>query len=87
VTIVCYILFTMWPDTIARHGTANLVYTVPFVMYGMFRFDWLVHHRKGGDPTRALLTDPHLIATVVLWALVAGMILGPGWRGEPLPPP
>lgn len=87
ITIVCYILFTMWPDTVARHGTANLVYTVPFVMYGLFRYDWLVHRREGGDPTRALLTDPHLIVTVVVWILTAIAIVGPGWRGDPLPPP
>jgi len=78
VTIVCYILFTMWPDTVARHGTTNLVYTVPFVMYGLFRYDWLVHQRAGGDPTSALLTDPHLIGTVVLWIAVSILIGGPG---------
>jgi 4-hydroxybenzoate polyprenyltransferase len=85
-TIVCYILFTMSPETVARQGTKNLVYTVPFVIYGLFRYDWLVHQREGGDPTTALLTDPHLIVTVVLWALTAAAILGPGWRGEPLHP-
>ncbi len=85
-TIVCYILFTMSPETVARQGTRNLVYTVPFVIYGLFRYDWLVHQREGGDPTTALLTDPHLIVTVILWALTAAAILGPGWRGEPLHP-
>jgi 4-hydroxybenzoate polyprenyltransferase len=82
-TVVCYILFTMWPDTVARQGTENLVYTVPFVVYGLFRYDWLVHHRGGGDPTTALLTDPHLIVTVLLWAITAMALVGPGWRGEP----
>ena len=85
-TIVCYILFTMSPDTVARQGTKNLIYTVPFVIYGLFRYDWLVHQREGGDPTIALLTDRHLIVTVLLWAITAIALLGPGWRGEPLHP-
>jgi 4-hydroxybenzoate polyprenyltransferase len=85
-TIVCYILFTMWPDTVARHGTANLVYTTPFVVYGLLRYDWLVYQRDAGDPTTALLTDPHLIVTVASWALTAVAILGTAWRGEPLVP-
>jgi 4-hydroxybenzoate polyprenyltransferase len=83
-TIVCYILFTMSPDTVARQGTTRLVYTTPFVVYGLLRYDWLVYRHDAGDPTVALLTDPHLVATVILWAITAATILGPGWRGEAL---
>jgi 4-hydroxybenzoate polyprenyltransferase len=83
-TIVCYVLFTMWPDTVARQGTTRLVYTTPFVIYGLLRYDWLVHRRDAGDPTAALLTDPHLVVTAILWALTSAALLGAGWRGEPM---
>lgn len=68
-TIITYALYTVNPATIAVHGTEHLVYTVPFVMYGMARYVFRLHrHRKGEDPARELATDPHLIVTVLAWA-------------------
>lgn len=66
--IMSYSLYTMNPDTIRIHGTTNLIYTVPFVMYGVFRYIYLLHHqRRGGDPSRDLVRDIHLIGVVVAW--------------------
>lgn len=73
--IMSYSLYTMSPDTIRTHGTANLIYTVPFVMYGVFRYIYLLHHqRRGGDPSHDLLRDPHLLIVVCAW-LVATMLM------------
>ena len=66
--IMSYSLYTMSPETIAKHGTPNLIYTVPFVMYGVFRYIYLLHQRqKGEDPSRELLLDPHIFVTVCAW--------------------
>jgi 4-hydroxybenzoate polyprenyltransferase len=74
-TLMCYIMFTMWPETIARHGTTDLVYTVPLVMYGLFRYDFLVRHEAdGGNPSGTLLTDRHILGVVVLWALAVALV-------------
>jgi len=82
-TLTCYIMFTMWPETIERHGTTDLVYTVPLVMYGLFRYDFLIHRESGGgDPGHTLFTDRHILAVVVLWALSVALILGAEPTGE-----
>jgi 4-hydroxybenzoate polyprenyltransferase len=82
--LVCYLMFTIWPDTVARHGTANLVYTVPIVTYGIFRYQVLVRRGAGpDDPSSALLTDRHLLATAVLWVAAVALALGAVPRGEP----
>lgn len=66
--VMSYSLYTMSADTVARHGTANLVYTVPFVLYGIFRYIYLLHHkRRGEDPAGELLLDPHMAVTFVGW--------------------
>jgi 4-hydroxybenzoate polyprenyltransferase len=66
--IMAYSLYTMSADTIRIHGTANLIYTVPFVMYGVFRYIYLLHHqRRGGDPSHDLVRDPHLFIVVGSW--------------------
>lgn len=71
-TIVCYILYTVWPSTVEKFGTRHLVFTVPFVLYGILRYFFLIHRRDlGGDPTGSLLTDRPLLATVLLWGAVA----------------
>ena len=73
--IMSYSLYTMNADTIHIHGTANLIYTVPFVMYGVFRYIYLLHHQsRGGDPSHDLVRDPHLFIVVGAW-LVATILL------------
>ncbi len=68
--IMSYSLYTMSVDTIRTHGTSNLIYTVPFVMYGVFRYIYLLHHQsRGGDPSHDLLRDSHLLLAVVAWLI------------------
>ena len=74
--ILCYILYTVWPATIEKFGSNHLIYTVPFVIYGIFRYFYLIHQRQaGGDPTDSLLMDPPLIFDVLLWAVVAVVVI------------
>lgn len=66
--IMSYSLYTMNPDTIRIHGTANLIYTVPFVMYGVFRYIYLLHHQsRGSDTAKDLVRDPHMLIVVLGW--------------------
>jgi hypothetical protein len=67
-TILTYSLYTLSDETVAVHGTGNLVYTVPFVVYGIFRYLLLVHRKgQGGDPSTDLFRDRHLLITVLSW--------------------
>ena len=69
-TVLSYSLYTVDEDTVALHGT-QLWLTVPFVLYGMFRYLYLLHRRGGGgDAAEALLTDKHLIGAVLGWLLI-----------------
>jgi 4-hydroxybenzoate polyprenyltransferase len=75
-TIVGYAIFTTSSRTVSVHGTTNLVYTVPFVVYGIFRYQLLViRDGSGGDPTELVLSDVPLLATIVLWLIVCVGIL------------
>jgi 4-hydroxybenzoate polyprenyltransferase len=68
--IMSYSLYTVNPDTVRIHGTANLIYTVPFVMYGVFRYIYLLHHQsRGGDTAHDLVRDPHLLIVVGAWII------------------
>jgi len=74
--IMSYSLYTMNPDTLRTHGTANLIYTVPFVMYGVFRYIYLLHHQsRGGDTARDLVRDPHLFIVVGAWLLATILLI------------
>ena len=77
-TIVSYSLYTVSPETVALHGTTALIYTVPFVLYGMFRYLFLLHRRGGGgDPAQQLLSDPHLLASLLGWLVLVVALLRP----------
>jgi 4-hydroxybenzoate polyprenyltransferase len=68
-TLIAYTVFTTSVDTAQRLGTSRLAFTVPFVLYGIFRYLYLVHQRLGGgSPAETLLTDRPLLLCVALWA-------------------
>ena len=74
--ILSYGLYTVSPETVRVHGSYALFYTLPFVVYGIFRYLFLLHHRSGGNDTaRDLLADRHLIATAAGWLLLSVLIL------------
>ena len=71
-----YIFYTISPETQAKFGTAWLGLTIPFPLYGIFRYLYLVHQREGGgSPADLLLTDRPLLACVALWALTVAVII------------
>jgi 4-hydroxybenzoate polyprenyltransferase len=71
-TLLCYILYTLSPDTVGKIGSYNLLYSVPFVMYGIFRYLYLIHrHSGGGDPTQLVLSDRSLLVSVACWLVCA----------------
>ncbi len=75
-TVLAYALYTVAPDTVAKVGSEGLLATVPIVLYGLFRYLYLLHrHELGGSPTRALLTDRPLLACVVVWLAVAAAVI------------
>lgn len=75
-TLVVYALYTLWPDTIAKFGTAKLGLTIPFVIFGLFRYlDLVYRHEKGGQPELILLTDKPLLADLALYGLTVGAVL------------
>jgi 4-hydroxybenzoate polyprenyltransferase len=69
--ILSYSLYTMSPSTILAHHTESLIYTVPFVIYGIFRYIYSLHRQSaGGDPALQIFRDPHLLLAIVGWLLV-----------------
>jgi len=80
-TLVEYIVYTTSSDTAARVGSGALSLTIPFVLYGLFRYLYLVHQEdRGGSPTNMLVTDRGLMVCVALWALTVGALFYQPWR-------
>jgi hypothetical protein len=75
-TVVCYCLYTLSPDVQQRLGVEWLEATVPFVVYGLLRYLYLVRETAEAlDPTRALLRDRPILLAILLWgALVIGLL-------------
>jgi 4-hydroxybenzoate polyprenyltransferase len=75
-TVVAYSLYTMSDETIEKFGTKHLIFTIPFVLYGIFRYLYLIHKKEaGGNPENTLVTDRPLMIAVLLWAVTVGIIL------------
>jgi 4-hydroxybenzoate polyprenyltransferase len=75
-TLVAYVFYTISPETVQKFGTQWLGLTIPFPLYGIFRYLYLVHQREGGgSPADLLLTDRPLLACVALWALAVALII------------
>lgn len=69
-TIMSYSLYTA-----TAGSTAAMMWTIPFVLYGIFRYLYLVHMRDGGgSPERVLLDDKHILLTVILFGLTVMFI-------------
>ena len=86
-TLVAYAIYTVSPETISKFRTNLLGLTLPFPLYGIFRYLYLVHQKEGGgSPSDMLLTDRPLLICVALWALAVALIIyGPSqlmhWSG------
>jgi hypothetical protein len=90
-TVTAYALYTMSPETVAKFNTRLLPLTLPFVLYGVFRYLYLLYRRDmGGNPSDLLLNDRALLVNTGLWMLalfviIYGQFWGPAWlpRGTP----
>ena len=74
--LIAYIFYTISPETEQKLGTPWLGLTIPFALYGIFRYLYLVHQREGGgDPSDLLLSDRPLLACVTLWVIAVVLIV------------
>ncbi len=74
--VVMYMLYTFSPEVSSKLHTENLFLTIPFVVYGIFRYLYLIHkEEKGGSPTKVMISDLPILATVILWILTVIMVL------------
>ena len=77
-TIISYALYAIDSEVIKRFGTDKLIYTVPLVIFGIFRYLYVIYRSdSNGDPTEVVLKDKSIISVVLLWiTLVIGLIYG-----------
>ncbi len=76
-SILSYALYTVSTETVERHRTDQLMLTVPFVCYGVFRYLFLVYRKsEGGDPSKLLFRDVPLVLSGLLYVLAVLAVLG-----------
>lgn len=75
-TVMAYTFYTASPDTVEKFHTHNLVFTTPFVLFGIFRYLYLMHQKNmGGSPEQILLKDKPMIFNIFLYLTVIAIIL------------
>ena len=73
---MAYIFYATSPETAEKFGTSLLGLTIPFPIYGIFRYLYLVHQKEGGgSPSEMLLNDRPLLLCVALWGLTVAVII------------
>jgi len=79
ITILAYTLYTVDPVTVTKVGSANLLFTMPFVAFAIFRYQILIYRESmGEDPTELLLRDRWIMLTVLGWLIVVLIVLMQG---------
>jgi len=74
--VVMYMLYSFSAEVSQKLGTENLFLTVPFVVYGIFRYLYLIHkEEKGGSPTKVLISDMPILINVILWIITVVIVL------------
>lgn len=75
-TVIAYALYAVSPQTVYRLNTRNLAFTIPFVLYGIYRYLFLMHQKKSGeDPTTEMFSDLPLLINGILWLLIVLVII------------
>ncbi|MBI5058515.1 decaprenyl-phosphate phosphoribosyltransferase [candidate division KSB1 bacterium] len=75
-TMVSYSLYTISDDTFQHYGTRDLFWTLPFVVYGLFRYLYLIYYKsEGGDPSSLLVRDKPTLINVALWGIASASIV------------
>lgn len=82
-SVVSYALYSVAPETVAKYNTQDLVYTIPLVLYGIFRYLYLMYQKPGErNPTEAILRDPPFLINMALWGIaVIWIVYGGGLGG------
>jgi 4-hydroxybenzoate polyprenyltransferase len=74
--VVAYALYAVSPETVEKYHTEDLIYTIPLVLYGIFRYLYLMYQRPGErNPTEAILRDPPFLINMLLWGLAVVWIV------------
>jgi len=75
-TLISYALYTMSAETVQKFGTTNLKYTIPLVLFGIFRYLYLIHQKDGGgNPESVILKDKPMTLNVTIYVLIIVLIL------------
>ena len=75
-TVTAYALYTMSPETVAKFHTQLLPATLPFVLYGIFRYLYLLYRRQlGGNPSELFLNDRALLINTACWIAAVLLII------------
>lgn len=75
-SVISFALYTLSPETIARFHTSNLVFTLPFVIYAVFRYYFLIYKKDGGaDPSAEIISDVPLLISIILWGFLVIAII------------
>lgn len=75
-SVVSYALYCVAPETVEKYHTQDLVFTIPLVLYGIFRYLYLMYQRPGErNPTEAILRDPPFLLNILLWGLAVVWIV------------
>jgi 4-hydroxybenzoate polyprenyltransferase len=75
-TVTAYALYTMSPETVAKFHTQLLPVTLPFVLYGIFRYLYLLYRRQlGGNPSELFLNDRALLVNTACWVAAVLLII------------
>lgn len=75
-TLLSYMLYCISPETIEKFQTDHLIYTFPFVLYGIFRYLYLIHIKsQGGAPEKIVVSDLPLAVSIILWGLFCMLII------------
>ncbi len=74
---IVYMLYTVDVRTVKEFGTNHLIYSIPFIYYGLFRYFYLIHKvdNKDGDPIRILLSDRKLQLNLAMWIIVCILVI------------
>ncbi len=74
--ITTYMLYTTSYETVSKFGTKNLVFTIPFVLYGIFRYLYLIYSKEeGGSPEMIIFTDKPMLFNLLFYTITIGVIL------------
>mgnify|MGYP000844152617 CR=1 FL=1 len=74
-SLIGYSLYTVSAETVALHGDARLMVTVPIACYGILRYVFLLHGGAGGDPVQEVLRDRQLMLTVMGWLVTVWVLI------------